>query len=74
MKIKTNTKKRDLILTVIAVAALVGILAFLEANKAQNSYTISIIERSCIYAVVAVSMNLLTGFTGLFGEKVTDKV
>lgn len=66
MKIKTNTKKRDLILTVIAVAALVGILAFLEANKAQNSYTISIIERSCIYAVVAVSMNLLTGFTGLF--------
>lgn len=38
----------------------------MESNSAQHNYAISIIERSLIYAVVAVAMNLLTGFTGLF--------
>lgn len=49
-------------------ALLVGllILAFLQANSREYSYQISILERSAIYAVIAVSMNLLTGFTGLF--------
>ncbi len=42
------------------------ILGFLQVNSSQYSYQISILERSAIYAVVAVSMNLLTGFTGLF--------
>ena len=32
----------------------------------RQNYAISIIERSLIYAIVAVAMNLLTGFTGLF--------
>ncbi|MBR5635677.1 MAG: branched-chain amino acid ABC transporter permease, partial [Pseudobutyrivibrio sp.] len=31
-----------------------------------HSYAITIIERSCIYAVAAVSMNLIIGFTGQF--------
>lgn len=57
---------KNRIYTLIALLAFIGILAFLQANTATYSYQISILERSAIYAVVAVSMNLLTGFTGLF--------
>ncbi len=54
------------LLTILLIAVIVGILAYLEADRKANRYTLSIIERSMIYALVAVSMNLLTGFTGLF--------
>ncbi|MDO4633144.1 MAG: branched-chain amino acid ABC transporter permease [Eubacteriales bacterium] len=63
MKKKTT---RDLILSVLLAAAVGLFLGWLQADTASHSYAISIIERSAIYAVVAVSMNLLTGFTGLF--------
>lgn len=62
----TPANKRNLFLSIIAFAVVIAILFYLDANKAQHSYAISIIERSLIYAIVAVSMNLLTGFTGLF--------
>lgn len=54
------------ILSLALAAVLLGILWYLDSNKAQYSYAIAILQRSAIYAVVAVSMNLLTGFTGLF--------
>lgn len=63
---KNLTKNKHNVYTLIALLILIGILAFLESNSAEYSYPISILERSAIYAVVAVSMNLLTGFTGLF--------
>ena len=63
---KNMTMNKNKIYTLIALLALIGILAFLQSNSAEYSYQISILERSAIYAVVAVSMNLLTGFTGLF--------
>lgn len=59
-------KNKNKVYTLIALAVIIGILAFLEADKADYSYQISILERSAIYAVVAVSMSMLTGFTGLF--------
>lgn len=63
----TNTNKtRNTILTIVLIAAGIGILAYLQGNRAQYSYAIAILERSAIYAVVAVAMNLLNGFTGLF--------
>ena len=58
--------KKNKIYTLLALLAAIGLLAFLQANRSEYSYQISIMERSAIYAVVAVSMNLLTGFTGLF--------
>ena len=61
-----SNKKRNMTLSAIAILVIIGILIFLESNSAQHNYAISIIERSLIYAVVAVAMNLLTGFTGLF--------
>lgn len=62
-KMKPRTKH---ILSIALCAAAVALLWYLDANKAQYSYAISILERSAIYAIVAVAMNLLTGFTGLF--------
>lgn len=59
-------KNKNKIYTLIALFAIIGILAFMQANSSDYTYQISILERSAIYAVVAVSMNLLTGFTGLF--------
>ncbi len=59
-------KNKNKIYTLIALLAIIGILAFMQANSSDYTYQISILERSAIYAVVAVSMNLLTGFTGLF--------
>ena len=38
----------------------------LEQNPRGNGYVITILERSAIYAIVAVAMNLMNGFTGLF--------
>lgn len=61
-----KTKTRDLILTILLIAAFCGLLGYYQADISKHSYAISIIERSAIYAVVAVAMNLLNGFTGLF--------
>ncbi|GAB1476846.1 branched-chain amino acid ABC transporter permease [Bacillota bacterium] len=63
MSMKPRTKH---ILSVALTAAVIAIIWYLDANKTQYSYAIAILQRSAIYAVVAVSMNLLTGFTGLF--------
>lgn len=59
-------KSTKMILNILLIAVIAGLLVYLEANHKTNRYLISIIERSMIYAVVAVAMNLLTGFTGLF--------
>lgn len=58
--------KRNTILTAISAALLVGLLYYLNANRAGNGMLISILQKSAILALVAVSMNLLNGFTGLF--------
>lgn len=51
----------------LAVAVIaVALLFVLDANKAGAGMLISILQKSAILAVVAVSMNLLNGFTGLF--------
>ena len=64
MKIQPISKNK--LYTLAALLVVIALLAFLQANSSSYSYQISILERSAIYAVVAVSMNLLTGFTGLF--------
>lgn len=64
MKNKRISKNR--LYTLAALLVIIAGLAFLQMNHSEYSYQISILERSAIYAVVAVSMNLLTGFTGLF--------
>ncbi len=64
---KKKTKSRDIVLSILLAAAFCGLLAYYQYDTStSHSYAISILERSAIYAVVAVSMNLLNGFTGLF--------
>jgi branched-chain amino acid transport system permease protein len=58
--------KRNPILTIISVFLLVSLLYWLNFHKAGNGMLISILQKSVILALVAVSMNLLNGFTGLF--------
>lgn len=56
----------NLLLYLAIVVISVIVLAFLDMNKFEYNYAISIIEKSLVYAVVALSMNIVTGFTGLF--------
>ena len=63
---KTLSKKTKYILSAVFLVIAVALLAYLESNSNHYSYAIAILERSAIFAVVALAMNLLTGFTGLF--------
>ena len=65
--VKKKIKLRDIILSILAAGVFCALLAYYQYDTGtSHSYAISILERSAIYAVVAVSMNLLNGFTGLF--------
>lgn len=59
-------KTKKLWLNIGLLAILVALLFILDHNKAGQGMLISILHKSAILAVVAVSMNLVTGFTGLF--------
>ncbi|MHC1692516.1 MAG: branched-chain amino acid ABC transporter permease [Sphaerochaetaceae bacterium] len=58
--------KRNTILTIASAAVLIGILYWLSMHQLKQGMLVSIIQKSIIFALVAVSMNLLNGFTGLF--------
>ena len=52
------------LLTLLLCAALVGVLAWLDGNA--SSYVLRIARLCAINMVLALSMNLINGFTGLF--------
>ncbi len=58
-------KKRDLILSLI-LAAVLCVLLFLVDTRYHNTMLSTVIQKGSIYALLAVSLNLLNGFTGLF--------
>ena len=60
-----NTKKRDWILTLILIAIVTVFLVYVDKNM-HYSMLASVIQKAAIYSLLAVSMNLLNGFTGLF--------
>ncbi|KAF5074307.1 Branched-chain amino acid transport system / permease component [anaerobic digester metagenome] len=64
---KKNDHKKSWIALLIAVAVLVvvGLLDNLP-GKIVPSMLLTVLQKGAIYALVAVSMNLLNGFTGLF--------
>ena len=64
-----TTHPRHRVYSVIALLVIAGLFIFLEMNKTRFSWggmLITMIQKSLIFAVVAVCMNLLNGFTGLF--------
>ena len=63
----TKTKNyANLIFTVIGLLAIIIFTAVLERMLPATHIVFTVIKKGSIYALVAVSMNLLNGFTGLF--------
>lgn len=58
--------KKKIILTVVPICALFALLFVLEQVLPASSMLFVVLKKGAIYALVAVSMNLLNGFTGLF--------
>ncbi len=65
MKLK-NEKKKDALCTLIAIAVMLVVLIVMELTMKSTSILFTVLKKGMIYALVAVSMNLLNGFTGLF--------
>lgn len=59
-------KQKNLLYSVIALVVILVLLFILEKNKFQYGMLYTVLQKGMILAVVAVSMNLVTGFTGLF--------
>ena len=53
-------------LTALSLCALLVILLVMEMTMKSTSILLTVLKKGAIYALVAVSMNLLNGFTGLF--------
>ena len=60
------TKKKETIINVALIAALLVVLFVMEQMLPSTSMIFTVLKKGAIYALVAVSMNLLNGFTGLF--------
>lgn len=60
------SKKKELTLNIVCIVALFLILAIMEHVIPTTSMIFTVLKKGSIYALVAVSMNLLNGFTGLF--------
>ena len=61
-----KTKTKDMLLSFGLLAALFILLVILEHTIRPTSILFTVLKKGAIYALVAVSMNLLNGFTGLF--------
>ena len=62
---KKNNRREGFILALILLIVLAAAI-FLDAKLPSYHIAIKVIKKACVYSLVAVSMNLLNGFTGLF--------
>ena len=60
----TKIKKSSVLLSCLLLAVLVGLLAYIDGNA--SSYIVRITRLCAINIVLALSMNLVQGFTGIF--------
>lgn len=60
------TKKQETIINVSLIAVLLVVLYVMESVFPSSAMIFTVLKKGAIYALVAVSMNLLNGFTGLF--------
>lgn len=58
--------RRNQILTLVTLVLITLFLYWLDAHRMQNGMLVSVLTKAVILSLVAVSMNLLNGFTGLF--------
>lgn len=66
LKLNDLKNKKDLIAGFCLIGILFVVLAVLEAILPRTSILFTVLKKGAIYSLVAVSMNLLNGFTGLF--------
>lgn len=59
-------KKRNTLISIGLIAALLLVVYILEQFLPHTHMLFVVLKKGAIYALVAVSMNLLNGFTGLF--------
>ena len=81
--VKQKSEKKTSWIALICIVILLALIVVLENLSAfmpvpkvllPTSQLFTVLKKGAVYSLVAVSMNLLNGFTGLFGEKATDKV
>ena len=82
--LQQKTKNQTLYRSLLGITGLLVFVVLLENITAlipgmpaifqPTSQLFTVLKKGAVYSLVAVSMNLLNGFTGLFGEKATDKV
>ncbi|MDO5135077.1 MAG: branched-chain amino acid ABC transporter permease [Eubacteriales bacterium] len=60
------SKKKEGIINAALIAALLVVLYVMEHTMTPTDMIFTVLKKGAIYALVAVSMNLLNGFTGLF--------
>ena len=60
---KKSTKN---IINLLLLAALFVVVWLIERASGASSMVVTVLKKGAIYALIAVSMNLLNGFTGLF--------
>ena len=60
------TKKAKIICTIIALLAIAAFVVYAGEFTTNSSMLRTVLQLGTIYALVAVSMNLINGFTGLF--------
>ncbi len=60
------SKKKNSVISALLLLALLGVFIILDHTLPQTHVAMQVLKKGCIYSLVAVSMNLLNGFTGLF--------
>lgn len=60
------SKKKNMIISALLFLALLAVIMVLERTLPPTHIALTVLKKGCIYSLVAVSMNLLNGFTGLF--------
>lgn len=63
---KNKKRNANLLFTAVGLLLIVALVAVLEKTLPATHIVFTVIRKGSIYALVAVSMNLLNGFTGLF--------
>ena len=61
-----TNKKAKTLRTMLAIVLFYILLFVLEKVVPSSSILFPVLKKTAVYALVAVSMNLLNGFTGLF--------
>ena len=61
-----NEKKRDTIVAIGLLLLLLVVITIIDSLLPSYHIVIKVIKKAAVYSLVAVSMNLLNGFTGLF--------